>query len=200
MTDQPAAWSDYYRAVAGRPPRELYRQTVARFDPAAAAGRLAVDLGCGSGIETLDLLKQGWNVVAVDQEAAAIEQLLARVPAEARGRLETRMATFETAALPAADFIWAGLSLPFCPPGSLPAVWAKIVAALKPGGRFAGDFFGNRGAWRREAPMTFLTRDELTRLCAPLHIEYFIEEEGERPTALDGIQRVHGFSVVVRKP
>lgn len=197
------SWADYYRAVAQRPPRELYRQAVARFDPASAGSRLAIDLGCGAGIEAADLLARGWRVVAIDQEPAALEALQARVPAEQRARLDPQVATFEQAELPPADFIWAGLSLPFCPPEAFPAVWGKIVAALQPGGRFAGDLFGvrcERQGWADEQDLTLLTREQVTALLAPLHIEDLNEEEGERPTALAGQRHWHGFSVVARRP
>jgi tellurite methyltransferase len=177
-------WNDYYRAVSGRPPRELYRQAVARFDSVTGGARLAIDLGCGSGIETLDLLSRGWQVVAIDKEAGAIDQLVSRVLPEHRDRLETSVVSFQDVELPAADFVWAGLSLPFCPPDTIQALWSKVVMALKPDGRFAGDFFGTRNAWPRQANMTLLTREEVMALCQPLYLEYFIEEEGERPTAL----------------
>ncbi len=60
------------------------------------------------------------------------------MPEAARTRLETQVAPFQDVALPAADFVYAGLSLPFCPPEQFPAVWAGVVAALRPGGRVEG--------------------------------------------------------------
>jgi SAM-dependent methyltransferase len=192
-------WGDYYQATARRPPRELYRLAVELFDPAEAGARLAVDLGCGSGIETVDLLLRGWEVIAIDKEPQAIEQLHQRVPPAHRARLAASVDSFENVKLPAADFVWAGLSLPFCPPPEFPGVWDKIQMALKPGGRFAGDLFGPRHAWAGQSELTFLSREQVTRLCADLVLEHFAEEEGDRPTALDGMQHWHGFALVARK-
>jgi SAM-dependent methyltransferase len=206
MSDQPRtgqsehAWSDYYQATARRPPRELYRQAVERFGPDDAGARLAIDLGCGSGIETADLLRRGWHVLAVDHEPEAIAHLLRRVPPEHHARLVTRVAAFDRLELPMADFVWAGLSLPFCPPAEFPAVWDRIKLALKTGGRFAGDLFGPRSAWASQGELTFLSREQVNALCQGLQVEHFAEEEGERQTALQGVQHWHGFSVVVRKP
>jgi hypothetical protein len=73
------------------------------------------------------------------------------------------------------------------------------VRTLKPGGRFAGDFFGPRNAWAGRPGMTFLTREQLTLLCQGLQIEHFVEEEGQRPTALEGVQAFHGYQIAVRK-
>jgi SAM-dependent methyltransferase len=193
-------WSDYYRATAHRPPRELYRLAVERFGAGDPGARLALDLGCGAGIETLNLLQRGWRVLAIDKEPEAIEHLRQRVPLEYRGRLVTQVATFESTELPAADFIWAGLSLPFCPPADFPGLWDKIETSLTAGGRFAGDLFGTRNAWASRGELTFLSREAVTRLCANLVLEDFREEEGERPTALEGVQYWHGFAVVARKP
>jgi tellurite methyltransferase len=195
----PSGWSDYYKAVDGRAAREFYRQSVSRFEPAGNFQGVAIDLGPGTGVETLDLLRRGWQVLAIDQQAEAINWLHSRVPDEHRGRLQTRVATFLDADLPAADFIWAGLSLPFCFPDRFDTVWAKILSALKPGGRFAGDFFGVRHVWAQRAWMTFHTREHIDRLCQSLRVEYFIEEEGERATALEGIQHWHAYSLCAKK-
>ncbi len=97
------------------------------------------------------------------------------------------------------DFIWAGLSLPFCSPDKFHGLWNKIVNALNPGGYFAGDFFGPNHVWSENAEMTFLTKDQIHTLFKPLNIEYFIEEEGIRRTALMGMQHCHTFSVIAGK-
>ncbi len=191
----PTAFSAYYKATTGRPPRELYRQTVARF----AQPGLAIDLGCGIGNETADLLHRGWRVLALDAQAEAINLLENRIPAEQQNRLETRVISFEDLELPPADFIWAGLSLPFCPPDSFDGMWSKIKAALTPAGRFAGDFFGNRHAWTNRPGMTAHSIEQVKQLAQPLTVEYFIEEEGETGTVSDGIQHWHAFGLVLRK-
>jgi SAM-dependent methyltransferase len=165
---------------------------------------LAIDLGCGPGIEAIDLLSHGWQVLALDRESDAIDWLTGRVPSEHQDRLTATVVGFESVELPAADLVWAGLSLPFCPPDVFPTLWGKIVAALRPGGRFAGDFFGDRSdrqaGWINAGGMTFLSRAQVMALIPPLRLEYFIEEEGERPMALSGPQQFHSFGVVARRP
>jgi tellurite methyltransferase len=101
-------WTRYYDA-AGEQPRETLLFALERFEAEArAAGRelFAVDLGCGSGRDTAELLRRGWRVLAIDAEAEAIERLLARSDlGSAAGRLETQVARFEDAAWPEADLI-----------------------------------------------------------------------------------------------
>jgi SAM-dependent methyltransferase len=188
-------WRQYYDVVAGRPPREFLRNLLRRFYAAGAA----IDLGCGTGTESFFLLEQGWQVLAVDQQETAIQALQATASPTVADRLQTLVASFEMVELPSANLIWAGLSLPFCHPAHFDALWSNIGAALIPGGRFAGDFFGPRHAWSSEQRMTFHTKDQIIAMCDGLHLEYIQEGEGEMLTALDGIQHWHIFTICARK-
>jgi tellurite methyltransferase len=194
-TPRHTKWSDYYQKVGQRLPRDLFLQAVNLFPSPG----LAVDLGCGAGVEIRELLRRGWQVVAIDQEAAAFEYLTAEVPSEQRAHLTTQCESFSTMTLPTADFIWAGLSLPFCPPEQFPDLWEKITEALRPGGRFAGDLFGVRHAWRENPEMTFVTMEQVRDFLQGFEVEVLTEAEEERPTALQGMQHWHGFDVIARK-
>ncbi|WP_072499965.1 class I SAM-dependent methyltransferase [Olsenella phocaeensis] len=96
-------------------------------------GRI-LDLGCGSGRDSLAFLKAGLAVDAVDGSAEMV-----KAASELTG-LRVEHATF-------ADFepkggydgIWACSSLLHVPAAELPAIVAKYAAALKPGGRVFGD-------------------------------------------------------------
>jgi trans-aconitate methyltransferase len=191
-TNKPqSVWDQYYKISAGRLPREFLSRTVRRFQTAG----FAIDLGCGTGTDSIFLLQQGWQVLAIDQQESAIEKLRASITPNTVSRLETQVAPFETTSLPAANLIWAGRSLPFCPPHEFHRLWPKISAALLSGGRFAGDFFGSRHAWSNESNMTFHTREQVLALCTELQLEYIIEEEGEEMTATQGMQHWHMFTI-----
>ena len=192
-------WTEYYKVVAARPPRDLFRQTIPRFPEADNTARLAVDLGCGAGNETIAFLDLGWRVLAIDQQAEALDHVRASTKPAQRSRLESRVASLKDVALPPADFIWASASLPFVAPEDFAIVWDRIVTALKPDGRFAGDFFGPRHAWATRRDMNFHDADQVRALCRDLLVEYFIEEEGEKITATRGPQHWHAYSIVARK-
>jgi SAM-dependent methyltransferase len=110
-------WTKYYEAQLGRAPRPLYLDAVARFD---RPGR-AVDLGCGDGTESLDLLARGWRVYAVDQQPAALSILTSRTPAGARDRLTAVLGSFAEVSLPPAELVYAGLAFRTARPGTSPA-------------------------------------------------------------------------------
>jgi tellurite methyltransferase len=190
------SWAEYYQKVAHRPPRTLLLQAAERY----ATPGLAIDLGCGGGIETQALLQRGWQVIAVDQEPAAIDYVTAHFLPRAEERLTTHCATFTDLALPKADLIWAGLSLPFCPPGQFPVLWEHIRSTLRPGGRFAGDLFGTNHAWRQNPALTFLSREQVLAYLHTFEIELLAECEEERPTTFQGMQHWHGFDIIARKP
>jgi SAM-dependent methyltransferase len=107
-------WSDYYDADEGRAPRGQLLDVLARF---AEPGN-AVDLGCGSGIDTLAMLEREWTVLAIDAQPEAIERLRAR--AGDRPELTTAVSEMEVADLSPADLVWASYSLFFCDPGAVP--------------------------------------------------------------------------------
>src|SRR6185312_10891899 len=87
-------WREYYERTAGQPPRQTLLAALDRCS-AAAQGRSAVDLGCGDGRDTIELLRRGWRVLAIDAEPAAIALLRARPDLPPGAMLETRCARFE---------------------------------------------------------------------------------------------------------
>jgi trans-aconitate methyltransferase len=199
MSHKDRGWEEYYEKIKGRVPRQLVLDVLACFQgDALQEGRFAIDLGCGDGTEAALLLERGWNVLAIDGQPAAIQHLLSRVPEEKREFLRTQVAKFEEVSLAPADLIHASFSLPFCPPGHFNAFWAKIVDALQPGGRFAGQFFGIRDSWADESHMTFHTEDQIQAMFAGFEIESFQEQE-EDGTPTSGAKHWHVFTVIARK-
>jgi SAM-dependent methyltransferase len=193
-------WEDYYNAVEGRPLRPLFVETVA-FLPSASGGeqlRVAVDLGCGDGSESLALLARGWKVVAVDSAPEAIGLLRASVPTEDAVRLTTVVGPSHEVELPDADFVYAGLSLPFCAPSEFAQVWRAITRALGNGGVFAGHFFGPHDSWASTPDMTFHTREELDLLFEGFDVQLFREED-EDGQAVSGPKRWHVFHAIATK-
>lgn len=195
MTEIPG-WEDYYQTIKGRAPRQLLLDALAYFSN--KPGRTAIDLGCGDGTETAVLLERGWNVVAIDGEPVSLSHLLVKIPQESRARLQTQVMKFEEVHLSPADLIHASLSLPFCPPEHFDALWRKIVQAVKPGGRFAGQFFGVRDSWADEPDMTFHTEDQVRGMLQEFEIEHFheMDEDGK---AVSGPKHWHVFTVIARK-
>jgi membrane dipeptidase len=187
-----APWRRYFDH-AGDDPRQTLLEALRRFDVPG----LAVDLGCGTGRDTAQLLRGGWRVVAIDREQEAIDRLVARVGAGDQ-RLITEVARLEEARWPACDLVNASFSLPFCAPDRFDAVWGRIVDSLATGGRFCGQLFGNRDAWAGSG-ITVQTRAQVGELLRPFEVERLDEVDEEGSTVTGKRKHWHLFHVVARK-
>jgi trans-aconitate methyltransferase len=198
--DMGSHWSEYYDAVSNRPPRDTLLKALALFDMGPEGERFAVDLGCGAGADTREMLRRGWCVTAIDREPDGIRRLTNSVPVEHRHLLQTRVSPFERLhELPPCNLINASFSLPFCAPQHFGILWQAIVSALRPRGRFAGNLFGERDDRAYDTRMTFHTRADVERLLDPFKVEYLHEEERAVATALGDTKHRHAFHIVARK-
>lgn len=208
-------WPGYYDAVVqgGAAPRDTLLTALDRFEaeappdggePPESGGALAIDLGCGEGRDTIELLRRGWRVLAIDSEAEGIRRLLAREVLQRHSawttRLRTMVSSFEDAPLERCRLLNASFALPFCPPEAFSRVWADVVASIEPGGRFAGQLFGERDSWASLPDRSHQTRGEAEALLKGLEVERFDEEEADRADARGYMKHWHVFHIVARKP
>jgi membrane dipeptidase len=185
-------WRRYFDR-AGDDPRETVQEAIRRFE----APGLAVDLGCGTGRDTVELLRAGWKVVAIDGEQDAIDRLRATA-GDVDGRLETEVVRFEDARWPECDLVNASFALPFCPPGRFAELWSRIVESIRPGGRFSGQLFGDRDEWAGSG-ITVQSRAELEELLRPFEVERLDEVEEDGATLLGTPKHWHLYHIVARK-
>lgn len=199
-------WPEYFDAVATQPPRDTLIRAAEAFErePAPRERRLAVDIACGEGRDTRELLRRGWRVVALDYHPEAVRRTLANLESPWRERCEVRAVAMEdivhTSGLPQrVDLINASFALPFCKPEAFDGLWAWIVSRLQTGGRFAGQFFGDRDEWTCVRPKSHRTRGEVEALLRPFDVEWLDEVEKEGSDAMGGTKQHHVFHVVGRK-
>jgi SAM-dependent methyltransferase len=198
MTTDSDRFRPYHEAVAGRPPRPTLLRALAAFDAEGRAG-FAVDLGAGEGRDAIVLLQRGWSVLAIDTDATALARLRTRSDLPEGARLVTLEASFVDAAWPVADLVNSSFALPLCPPDRFPALWARIGESLRPGGRFAGQLYGERDSWAGRPGLTVHTRDAARALFADWTIEMFEEEETDAVTPRGEAKHWHIFHVVARR-
>jgi SAM-dependent methyltransferase len=198
-------WQNYYNAVSGRPPRQTLITALENFEAENRKNsevflqRFAVDLGCGEGRDTVELLRRGWRVLAIDGEQEGIERLCQRTDID-KSNLETKIMRFETLQLPQnIDLINASFCLPFCPPQHFPHLWKQVVNSLRSGGRFCGQLFGERDSWAIEPNLSHHTRQQLETLIRFFVIEMLEEEDHPGQTALGEPKHWHIFHIVARK-
>lgn len=186
-------WNLYYDKMNDPPQRKTLAQAFACRSEHPPG--YAVDIGCGSGNDTIHLLKAGWRVLATDITEEGLTRLKARPDIPDLSKLETRIAAFEDFTPAEADLINSSFSLPFCEPDKFPAFWERIKGALKPNGIFCGHFFGPNDSWVKHG-LTVHSRKEIEEMLTGLNIFHFEEIEEDKETVDGKIKHWHVFEVV----
>jgi SAM-dependent methyltransferase len=210
--EERALWLEFLEKTRGRDPDPgslaaiaAAREALGATADVSRALGFAIDLGCGSGNETLAMLRAGFRVLAVDALPEAVAMTAERAAAEGFSeRCATAVADLAGLDLPAgAALIHARFALPFVPESEFPRLWASIRAALAPGGCFAGQLFGPNDQFAREVPegsMTFHDAAAVARLIEGLDI--LRHEEVAKPgyTALGRPKYWHVHHLLLRAP
>jgi hypothetical protein len=143
---------------------------------------LAIDLGSGDRLDSLELLRRGWTVLALRETPGA--------PRRESVRLTVQITDFHALVLPPADLIYTGATLPLRPAVEFGPVWSRIVPAVRPDGWFVGRFLGDRDGEAPDPGLTFLTRKQVVTLLSGFLVELLREREADGD---------HGFDVIARR-
>lgn len=194
-------WNNYYKNKSNLVPREMVLKALEFFEKENKTNKIktANDVGSGHGCDTLELLKRGWKVTAIDYQDEGLKILNESILPEWKGNLKTVRNNFENIKLTRCNLLNASYSIPFCQPECFKAFWNKIVNSIIRGGRFAGNFFGERDEWAGNKKMTFLTKSEVEKLFKSFKIEYFDERDEDGQTADGTKKHWHVFSVIAKK-
>ena len=191
-------WFEFQRKMTAIPPRPILLKVLELFNGFKG---YAVDLGCGSGVDTIHLINSGWKVHTVDGTAAGFENIRSAIPADKLSDVEFVRANFEELTIPEADLVYSSYSIPFCRQTAFDTFWSNIVRAIRVGGRFAGHLFGEQDGWKNFInDITLKTKSEVDNLLEGFCIEYFDELCEDRPSNHGiGIKRWHVFEIIAVK-
>lgn len=198
MSDQ-AKFLAYDRVAGVGPPRATVLLALEGFAREGRAAGLALDLGCGVGRDALPLLARGWRVLALDRRPEALQVLAARTPPQDVPRLTLWAQTIEEAVPPPVDLVVASFALFLVPPERFATVWARLRAALRPGGRLACQLLGPRDEWAGRPGVSVHAAVELDALLDGLDVEWRQEEESHAVTPKGVGKRWHLWHVVARR-
>ncbi len=208
-------WPAYFDAVRGLPPREtltraLDELTSNHFASHAHADALAIDIGCGEGRDSREIIRRLplVRLLATDANEHGLSQAMAGVPQAALSRVTIQACPMERMAQQLENLgreahvvlVNASFALPFCEPQAFPALWAWIWRTLAPGGVFAGQLFGDRDEWATIDPKRHHSRADVESLLGGQETLWLDEAEKVGPDAMGGTKQHHVFHVVARKP
>ena len=106
----------------------------------------AIDLGCGSGNETVYMVKNSIKVLAIDRQLNQ-DFILNRLSDSEKQLISFKESSFEDVELPKTKLLTAFFSIPFCNPNNFDELWTKIYNSIEDNGYFVGQLFGDRDAW-----------------------------------------------------
>lgn len=194
-------WKGYYDAHRKKvKPSPLVRRALR--SRRAKVPRVAIDIGCGTGNDSVFLLKHGYQVLAIDAQRQALMHLRKVSPRKLRPALTTRIARFENLRrrdLCSASLINAAYSMFFCSPSAFGRFWRNLAHALVPGGVFCGQFLGLRDTWARRPGMTGLSKRALKKLFSDFEIIELSELDERGGTATGRAKHWHVYTVIARK-
>lgn len=192
-------WSGYFNAVLGKGARDTLIAALDSFELEGFNNGFAIDLAAGEGRDSLELLSRNWRVLATDNHPDAFSYLWPRVPEIMKPLLITKVVNFNDMKFTVCDLVNASFALPFCEPQHFEVLWNKIVASIRSGGRFAGQFFGNRDTWASLPNRSHHSREEVLKLLEGFTIEMIREEERDDPPELRNPKHWQIFHIVGRK-
>lgn len=159
----------------------------------------AIDLGCGAGNDTVYLINNGWDTIAIDKENVA-ERISKRLKPKQLSKFKFQNQRFEEIKLEKCNLLVANYSLSFCPKEKFEEFWKKINNSIEQNGYFVGNCFGRNDSWSKDKPnMRFFTKDEVISLFSEFEIINFKEVEKDGTTGLNEMKHWHLFIVIAKK-
>lgn len=186
----------YYDNTESEKPRKNIQYFIekVKYNPGKA-----IELRCGARNDTVYLIKNNWNVFAIDRENVE-ERIAKRLNNEEREKFRFQKQNFESIELEKINLIVANYCLPFCNKNNFAELWNKINDNILKDGYFVGNFFGNNDEWKNtKEEMTFLTKEQVIELFKNFDIIEFKEIEKDAITGLGKMKHWHIFNVIAKK-
>lgn len=185
----PTRWKSYAIQTMQQQPR---KEAIAGIDLLGnrVSNSSILDVGAGSGNESMLFLSKGAHVTAVDIDPSSLAIL------SERARLNGFSDTLESINSAAEslrfektfDLFHSSLALPFIPQAKFLETWSNLSKSVKTGGYFSGSFFGPNHEWRLlpsgevNTQMSFYDESSIRKIFEDSGFKILSLENVERPT------------------
>lgn len=130
----------YYENTENSPVNKNVKKFINMEIPAGKA----VELGCGAGRDTVYLIQNNWNVLAIDREDVA-DRIKNRLGEQERlNKFRFQKQNFENIVLEENDLLVANYCLPFCNKDNFQELWEKIKKSISINRIFCREFFWSK--------------------------------------------------------
>ena len=199
-------WGEYREKTKQELPKKPLVKLLDYLEPGKA-----IELGPGSGTDTLYMLEKGWEVLGIDSDKGTENDIRTRIKVSDKllnlnEKFSFRNQQFENLELEkeCCNLLVGFNSLFFCSPEHFQEFFKIITDAIKPGGYLLVNLLGKNDDWNKieNSGKTFLSKEEILDLLKDFEIgENGIKEgEFEKETAISKIPKHwHTFLVRARK-
>lgn len=188
----------YIEKTKDRLPKSALVRLVKEIEPGKA-----IELGIGSGTDTIYLLKNGWNVDAVDINEDGKNIVQKAIESEQEDKFVFIKRKFEDLKLQKNqyDLVVGFDSLHFCDKEFFQEFFNTISGALKTNGYFIGNLLGDKDSWKKikNNSMMFFSREEIANLFKEYEILFLKENESDGQTISGKPKHWHSFLIKARK-
>lgn len=190
-------WNDYYNKTKNKDAHKNLKRLLLKEKPLPGK---AIDIGCGTGADTIFLLENNWKVISIDSNDVE-QRILHKLKDEQRKNFKFEQQKFEKIKLEKNNLVVANNSLSFCKREKFKELWDKIKESILPGGYFVGNFWGDKDEWKEKMKdKTFLTREDIEEMFKDFEIlNHDIELEEDGFTDMKTPKHWHVFRVTARK-
>ena len=195
------SWNEYFIKTQKRKLRPLFLKALTFLNKQKPLHRFAIELGCGLGIETQELAKQGWKLLAIDGQEASVKRINKIIYDFPNLDISVKLQNFEEIlSLPQADLIYSYHSLPFCKQDYFFPLLKTISEAVKSKGYFVGSFFGCHDDWVKLRQCSGIKKTELENCFSSFNILYLHEyQKKEAPAIETRLKNWHVFELIAQK-
>lgn len=155
----------------------------------------AIDLGCGSGNETVYMIKNGIKVLAIDRQLNQ-DFILNRLSDNEKKMISFKESSFEDVELSKTKLLTAFFSIPFCNPNNFDELWTKIYNSIEDNGYFVGQLFGDRDAWNVVESINTFSIDKVKEYLKNYNIIKLEENEYVRES---DNKKWHFYDIIAQK-
>lgn len=200
-------WGEYREKTKQKPPTRPLVKLLEHLTPGKA-----IDLGPGSGTDTIFLLENGWEVLGIDIDPKTENDIRSIIKSSDNNtqnmdeRFIFQNQDFENLELEkdAYDLVIGFNSLFFCKQENFKEFFKQITDSIKSGGYLLVNLLGKNDDWSKTegSKKTFLSREEIEELLEEFEIgEHDIREsEVDKETAVTNtLKHWHTFLVRARK-
>lgn len=189
-------WNEYHKITNNRPPRKNIVNFINQHKELSGN---AIDLGCGAGNDTIYLIQNNWNVLAID--GTNVENSIKnQLNKEQKEKFSFQVQKFEQLKLPKCDLIVSNNALSFCDKKYFYNMWQEICNSINLNGFFVGNLFGVNDEWNTpEDKRTFFNKEQIIELFKNFEILEFKEIERDDTTVFGRKKHWHAFEITAKK-